>query len=563
MEILIYTWEERSKKKVHYNEKDTVLFNDKMYQFIIKATLEDEDLSTLEIIIEDGVTKIDYLNKTSKQIWTNFKAYFQKSFGFCQLKIGEKTINLEIQASQLLKKEANNMVDYIFKKDPYQIVSALSDSSIKTQKVSSNYFESSLKRLKQLNNFIILAGNQFEFFLNFSQSKANKKETLLDYNKANIDDKSIIWVFNNLDCIEVRNFSSGSSNSIKLGKKYGYIDKILSKTTCVNFNVYENQIILGTFDFIKTELNKIEYHFCAQFIKNKNLYPKYHSFEVLPPKISKKIQSELSLVKKNFVGVHHKYKKLFNNITPLNQPPKPSQVFTKVMHYKFLFIAIKNLRKSTLNLDGINSLLKIKNIHKLYELFNYHLILEIIIESLKGKNFKPNYQDFDHELYRKISFHNKKNTKINFYYEPEIRKNGGRLDVKNLFPVINKKEHCLTPDFVIEFTDGIEFKYLIIDAKFSNLKNINSYFLPKLSQSYALGLRKKNNPTSLIEHLILAHPNKTKIKKCNEYFNKDSPISISTVTSKVDKEEYLKEKIMNSLNIWIKESTNNLARLNY
>lgn len=554
MEIFIYTWEEREKKEIFYNEKNVVLFNDKIYQFVINTTLEDEDLSMIDIIIEEGITRIDYLNRTSKSIRTQFKEYFQKSFGISKIKIGEIVINLEIQTSQLLKEEANRMVDYIFQKDRYQIVAAVSDSSIQVQEKNNNYYESSLNRLKKLNDFLMLAENQFESFFNFSQSKTYRKDIISDYSKANIDDKSIAWVFNNLDRIEIRNFSNGRTNSIKLGRKYGYIDKILSKSACVNFNVYENQIILGVFAFIEKELEKIEYHFCARFIQNKKINPKYHSFEILSKNMRAKTRSELKLVKNNFISVSFKYKNLFKNVIPLNHPPKPTQVFVKVMHYKFLFIAIKNIRESTLNLDGDNPLLNIKNIHKLYELFNYHLILEIITESLRKNEFKVNHQDFDHELFRKISFFNDDDISLNFYYEPKIKKNSGRLDVGNLIPVLNNKENVLTPDFVIEFVNGDEFKYLVIDAKFSNLKNVKNNLLPKLSQNYVLGLRKKSKPFSLIEHLILIYPGNSTDKKYIEYFNEDSPTSVSIISVKVNEDEFLKAKIQKVITQWIKES---------
>src|SRR5690606_19833806 len=98
----------------------------------------------------------------------------------------------------------------------------------------------------------------YQKFKNQPCSQLRKKKEKLDYTPNVVTSYSINWLISNLDEVVFDECFSAHPDSINIEGKSGYIEKIETDYVISDYNVYENQIILGAFQYLIQKLNSLK-----------------------------------------------------------------------------------------------------------------------------------------------------------------------------------------------------------------------------------------------------------------------------------------------------------------
>jgi hypothetical protein len=216
--------------------------------------------------------------------------------------------------------------------------------------------------------------------------------------------------------------------------------------------------------------------------------------------------------------------------------PRITSVFIKKSHYLKAYNTIKLLYTQNYKFSDDLFLLNISKLSSLYELFNLYFLIERLDNILLPINYKKNisYFQFSNEI-STISYISQDATNVNYiklYYQPKIYQYNENTGLIVLNYVGADSSHY-TPDYILEISHNNSVSYIILDSKYSNLKNIRNVHLQKCIQKYIVDLGVHNQHYKKPNWLVILHPDKndnsyTTIERM-EYFPKI--ITLNTLPS--------------------------------
>ncbi len=317
---------------------------------------------------------------------------------------------------------------------------------------------------------------------------------------------------------------------IRINKQNYLPSKTLIEEASIDYDIYENQIIVGFLKSIRGMVcalineiaNRIERFPDKKEIENGYFLSAAFVFATTKWRLEKN-REQLELLLENIEELYLQY----CQILPVSerlvlQIPPPSAILISVRSYKLVYEQIiRWFQFGMYDFSREDFILPMLQSNKLYE---YYVLLKLYnyIER-KGYRFQKadpyNYKRQKTSNYEYATFFNIKtnNTfifqndvtskQIILYYEPIIHggvdKNVGENEV-SLFRNTSfsykegetGKDYC--PDYILKISEGSKDYYVILDAKFSNQKSVEKYYIRELLYKYLLSISTINPEDTIL-----------------------------------------------------------------
>ncbi len=313
-----------------------------------------------------------------------------------------------------------------------------------------------------------------------------------------------------------------SSAGLKIGKRAFQPQKILTLKNNPSRNTYENRVVLWFLNKILEEL--------ANFQAKYELYDKKSASDGEYQNSLQFIFNWADSARQKISSLRDKFRRLLKNYSnalqiqppPANSfsAPQPTSIFLSVPQYHQIFMKIYDwLKLKPYDFAKEKFLLACAKNWSLYEKY---LLLKFIDYLCNFQNFIPinkfhiNYPLEENSLHRQpdclntFIFSDKKNT-ITIYYQPVIyntlqKATGGPNLYRNNSVVWDAaaKGYYYVPDFIIKFENSSEpVQYIIVDAKFSRIKNLFANQLQKFILKYIFSISPINNDEKICAYRLV------------------------------------------------------------
>lgn len=474
----------------------------------IQLKISNEHNEKIEIYVEDFLLPLVYFE--DKDILSSVSdKIFRESFGHSHLRVYKNDefafeIVFNVNTNKTKFDQIKSMVSYLLNNNDR--ILDICFSRTKAYMSNSGRSDASFEK-------ILLAA---ETIINIFMTKKNILSTTLrsqllpvkqDLNESNINNINPFDVVENISDL----FVSNNPDAIKLKNKFYSLDYIKRENYFDNYNLIENQILLGGIVSIKIMLDEMqslinknnnltfekEYENLKSFQNNYSLEDLY--LQLTTAGMELRIQNLLNSISIILFEIQKKLKVDFNGyIHPRITPFVKSSSF-----YMSIF---KNLQEwyglGSPNLGINQTLIKIRSISKIYEIFCLYKIIEIFVshgwEVFKSiehkffKNFIPSFVEF-----------RKENITLSLYYEKNIIPIDSNVQHNDLIYLIHHKKldyHFYTPDFVLKIDDGADnVGYYILDAKYSSTSTLLRYdVLNELFRKYHTNLGVYDSRRSIV-----------------------------------------------------------------
>lgn len=506
------------------------------YEFVYEGKIPDkfQDL----VFIEDIVVDTKWYDSVGNKIISKKNKFFQDYFGFASLTINGQLFKLNIQIEKFKLSEIEDILVYLWQNENKVFYNFFSKSTIKS-KIDKDGAEFGLtsKFLHFANYFHDTFSELYLFFKKSPHTVLRTKNELVEYSPSNVSSNSIGWILSNLDNINFDNSFKGFPDAIKIKNQYGYIDKIETEQSFKSFNLYENQIILGSFANIITKLNNLKSE--IKSIVNDEDFgdDKFVDFRDLKKIPFLKLFNDSNSVDIKISRLYYKYKSLFNNVLPKNETPRVTAIFSNKSHYRTAFKVIRESKELKFNFEGELQLLNIKKLSQLYEAYNLHRIIYSLSEKLNLNYFQKDIvSDREDYMPSKVSF-SEADYSINIYYELRYPNNHKNTE---LVRIDTRSWRYYEPDYIIEITKKTDKSFYIIDSKYTKFNTLRNNHLPDCVYKYLLNTGIRNERYKKPEYLVLLYPGDEE-----EYMIRNEKFSpqVIMIPSKPKSENYLNEFI--------------------
>lgn len=304
------------------------------------------------------------------------------------------------------------------------------------------------------------------------------------------------------------------------------------KDTCSR-DIYENRVVLGFLERITREMRKLR-ETCRnlttqfperEYYSSEYLYSSYFIFEETREKMEQSID-KLNALYEKFVKLWGMYQSALP-VEPEIPSGKPrlSPIFLSVPQYQSIHVRMCQwLDQGMYDFSKEQYLLSFIKISSLYEdyllsrMVSYFLDREYTLVEAHACRYPPvsaNWKYRNTPCLNTFLFSDGKR-EITLYYQPVIYDqdqssvNGITLYRNNSLSVyITDHEdeaaggHYYTPDYLIQVTENGRKKYLVMDAKFSDINSVKKYHVRDLAFKYLFSLSPLDSATEIAGLCIL------------------------------------------------------------
>lgn len=372
---------------------------------------------------------------------------------------------------------------------------------------------------KSLESYLILAEEVAMIYeISFGYFKANSR--------FKVEQKNVIDKFEKLQYVTAPTLQFiaqhpeqmkqvNESNGIRYRNRIYHIERTLTTQNIYSTDIYENRIIVG---FLRTMVHNMQ-NMINEIVSLLSKLPKvestsadyvYSSFYIFTgtQKVLNDSQKRLVTLRDKFEMLWGLYRKIIMvSDMEVISLPKPSAIFLSVPQYNKVFERINQWFSYGIYLFGkenyMLSFVKISSLYENYVLAKLVNYFHLNGFSLESKN-KCIYPISDRWKYKNTSCINtfifsNEEQKVTLYYQPVIFDtdksyiNNIGLYRNNTISLSDEEEgerrgHYYVPDFLIKIERADIAKYIICDAKFSELKTIHNYYITALAYKYLFSL---------------------------------------------------------------------------
>jgi hypothetical protein len=318
----------------------------------------------------------------------------------------------------------------------------------------------------------------------------SSESSIQDYDdNKNITNESISWLIENADSLIP---TTKSRAEIELNSKHFQIEKILTTEYLYICDSYENRVIHG---FISNLLKGV---IDKESIFLKTVHPRtrisdFRDFLIIC--FNNLLQKKFVEVKNEISSIQSFFIEELPVVSPIYEFPKKVDGFHSKKHYQEVLKLI-TFSKKIFALDfGAKKLsLEIESFDKLFEVYCFYLISDIIMENFSVKEFKKTNFSADTT-----------NNKLAGQYSTEYTSNGIRFDLyyeckpTDIIQFSDSGKFNYNPDFILSITHKELTYYIIFDAKY---KNYNTKYLKtdleSLTLKYLHKIGVKNDTKNLV-----------------------------------------------------------------
>ena len=350
---------------------------------------------------------------------------------------------------------------------------------------------------------------QFDYTI--SQSKTVSHNEINDIKKLRkIDANTIKYIVSHPEQLKETNHITGIRYNLQ---NYEPVKTLISNNYN-NYNIYENQVVLGFVKYLIDQLivkiqnlEKILQDHQINFNIRNSLEKGYISSSEIVYKYSRITMVEYSKKLKNIKdGLQYIYYNYKNTMRceeiPIDVVPKPTDVFMYIKHYRSIFIEIsKWFEYGNYNMEKNQQMLSFLTADDIYE---YYCLLNIIA-ALKKFGFKENIalripykyevndKRFKNTTICNTFYFSNGEKEVTLYYQPVIYSyNNQKRNRITLFRT-DGKQKIFTPDFLIKIKENEKTKYAILDSKWSKYNTIKNYRYNETAWKYLYLIRDERN----------------------------------------------------------------------
>ncbi|MEO3403240.1 hypothetical protein AAFN85_05025 [Mucilaginibacter sp. CAU 1740] len=469
------------------------------YEFVVDNIQESSHKEF--IFIEDIPINKAYYKIENAKLQSNRIKFFQDFFGFANLTIGSHSYKFNILIEKFKLSEIEDILLFLWQSENKIFDNFFSKSTLKsnvnkngsdfglTSKflVFANHFHDSLKRL-------------LPFFVSNPHTVLRKYTEKTDYLPENVTARTVDWLLTNLDAVKFDRTLSNFPGAIKIEQSYGYVDKIETESNNRSYDVYENQIILGAFVNILSQLKALKQEIAGNVNLNQSLDSDFADFRDLRKIPYLKLFEDSKSIEKKLIRLFTNYKTAFKHSNYKNEKPIVTPVFKSKIHYQLAFKLTKNLRDLKFDFNGELQLLNIKKLSHLYEVYNLHHIVSCFSNKLNLEYFNVNAESSRIDgIMSKISYSSTL-VDINIFYELKYP------NLEGSTKLIRLDNGYYKPDFIIEILKKNDSRYFILDSKYSFEHTTIDKHLPACIYKYLLNTGIKNEEYKKPNHIVLLYP---------------------------------------------------------
>ncbi len=315
------------------------------------------------------------------------------------------------------------------------------------------------------------------------------------------------------------------SASIKVRNRVLSIEEMMGEKLIEDTDTYENQAIMGLIINIIDSLQEVKLKYqqlrdaTKTNYKTNNIPTNYQSFDEIREIFGRKLYDEQIIkcagLQKRFSFCLHFWTRYLPTKQTLRYMPNLTPKFSSQPHYFEVFVQmVEWYRLGKLNVDGEKYLLSLRTLDKLYEFYCLFLLVEALQKSGWGLNQSitkktdvntPRYGEWQTSPNNEYDFYSN-HKRIRLQYEPRINlAKGNDENLVYVYAGYSPRYPYRVPDFLFEFFDGQEYKYVIFDSKYMNPSGAKKQ-IPILTEKYIHMITGKSGGVSPVKALFALHP---------------------------------------------------------
>jgi hypothetical protein len=304
-----------------------------------------------------------------------------------------------------------------------------------------------------------------------------------------------------------------SNVGIRIGNRIYQPQKTLSLQNINSYDIYENRIVLS---FLRKMLDEVvelktRCDTLLQQIPNNEDYSAEYTFSSFfmfaeTRRMLERGMQQLSHLYNKFSLLWGMYRDILTIPTEqFSTEPRPTAIFLSVPQYNKIFVRIYQwINFGIYNFDKEKFMLSLIKISALYE--NYLLVKIIAYFKDCGYTFQNAIRctypvspksKYKNTTYKNTFYFSNGENQVTLYYQPVIFNtdkrsvNGIGLYRNNSIPIDTGEDddnrqggYYYSPDYLIKIDCAGSSKYLIIDAKFSDVQTVRKHYVERLAFKY-------------------------------------------------------------------------------
>lgn len=504
------------KSNERFNNDTFVWLSD--YRFSLTFERKDKDYYHYSIVIHD-LFRSGELEKFSHRFKVEsgerlFYKIFLNFYGLCEIEIErvflnetryEKIAFIEIISNKI--NDVDYLLEYLFEKEFFfwESISLTKNTAAEKEKISENI----LWRLISIKN--IYSNSMDNLLQNIHFDKFYKLlpvEKIMSWEAAeNITENSALWLTQNINLLEISN-SYADDHFLILNRPFR-TKTILAESLYKDTNVYENQLVHWFVNEINRFLNdslqliNVKYE---EYLAKGDLNFKHHIYQ----RYFKRLQGLIIELNSSFQSI----KLILNEELPVKREEiglfETQRIESKLHYFDVYLDIVKWIENKQVNHFPDLLFSGLKDVSKLYEIYCLFKISDTLITDLEFRSTYDKISSNPSQFTLEDYFANKTEIASTYNFEDDellITLYYELLPV-SLTSVAKIGNREFKPDFILEVTTkkDEEKHYIILDAKYKNIGNIESYDYQDLCLKYLHGIGPKKGGRFNVLGLIIINP---------------------------------------------------------
>lgn len=489
---------------------ELLFFENYQYKLLIR---DKEAADNVELYVGDYSVSLHY-NYATGCFESEMELIFNGCFDLAYISVcvddgeGEEKIFytdfLRIATTKQTSKQVAQMLDEIEDNLPGFLEICFSRNSKKSG-LLKNDIRSVWNTLKIIDEIIKIYDENYSCFSNHKKASVESIEAVVDVKSVRaIDERSLRWIACNPDNL----VETGKTGIAVNGKSYIPV-KIKTRLSQYSYEVYENRVLLG---FLQNVIDYMENQitgFNKEMIKLKNIpecilkqLPNTHDLTGRCVYIYYKGVIERFSNKKTYLQqIYNKYEGILKcQAEVVHAMPKFTNTFRRVYHYRLCYeCMVKWFEAGEYTFDHINYLFKLKTLSRIFEYFCLIKLQGALVQCgymfEGGDKIVYSMEDDTEDINNQYIFSGN-GYKLTLFYEPSIWVD--EVDKRvNLYStgynfLKGKWNDKWTPDFILKISSACDEYYYILDAKYSNARNVKKRSMPELVLKYGVQIASKD-----------------------------------------------------------------------
>lgn len=502
----------------------------------------------------------------------NTLSWLYSPYLLCVSKSQDDTENTENMLGELLQYDNDKINKWIFQKD----IRNKRQEGMLEGAMRPKAYKSILSYLQLAEQIVNCYRNCLPYFRNSPKHSVSKVYEMKKYSELRkFTQKDLTWLSHNLKQLSL----CDSHTAIEYDGDYYLPLNVMSERKKFNYDIYENRIIISFLKYLVSDIYKLKEELEKEVINEEQVYRKlqgislngYHAPIITVKRMQSQYMRTVLEKTKQLLQVLEQLFYLYHDCLPcavINFPGKPrrTKIFQEIKPYRIIYdMLIKWFEFGEIGLEKDKIIFRVKTMDKLFEYYCLQQLLRMLAEQeftidnlsagVKFYEYKVEDSIYDNEMEVANTYILKRNDwNINLYYQPVVFSEGYQNGLGVYRTTITSRSRYYTPDFIMEFSNGINKHYVIFDSKYSNRKNILKYHMKDCIMKY--GVETETVGDNVDVRMVWILQGRVDGEKSFEHYhnspnaktaNNAKSYGIVSVNSKLNNRQRLWQEIMNNV----------------